>query len=57
MTEDEERAYYLELRRGLLKQLEAIERFHLPEKYAETLAARKWLEETRQQRQRVESTQ
>jgi len=49
-TDANDRAYYLELRRGLLKQLEAVERFHLPDKWEETLAARKWLEETRSQR-------
>jgi len=50
------REFWIGMRRGLLVQLEAIEKEHLPDKHAESLAARRWLEETRQQRQRVEST-
>lgn len=50
MTNEDERAFWLEMRRGLLKQLEAIEKHHLPDKYEETLAARRWSEESRSQR-------
>ena len=44
------REFYLDQRRGLLMQIASIEKTWLPDKYAETLAARRWLEETRSQR-------
>lgn len=39
-----EREFWLEFRRGLLKQLEAVEKAHLPDKYEEAQLARRLLE-------------
>lgn len=42
-----EREFWLEMRRGLLKQLEAIEKHHLPDKYEDTQLMRRLLEAER----------
>jgi hypothetical protein len=47
MTPDEERQFWLEMRRGLLKQVQAIEKAHLPDKYEETQLARRLVEAER----------
>lgn len=39
-----EREFWMGMRYGLLKQLEAIEKTHLPEKWQERVAFKKWLE-------------
>jgi hypothetical protein len=46
----DDRQFWLEMRRGLLMQLEAIEKWHLPDKHAETLEAREWLQAKREER-------
>lgn len=49
-TDVTDRQFWLEQRRGLLMQLEAIEKKHLPDKHAETVAAREWLAARREER-------
>lgn len=55
MTDDSERRFWLEKRHALIIELDAIEERYLPDKRAETLAAREWLKARK--RERVESTQ
>jgi hypothetical protein len=42
-----EREFWLQIRRGLLTQLEAVEKTHLPDKYEDTQLARRLLEAER----------
>lgn len=50
MTDEQEREFWLMQRSGLLKQIEAIEKIHLPEKWAEREAYRSWQEAQRRKR-------
>ena len=52
-----ERDFWLEMRRGLLQQVEAIERAHLPDKHEETQRAKRLLEQDYQRSHAVVSTQ
>lgn len=54
MTTDKEREYWIAKRHALIIELDAIEEHYLPDKRAETLAAREWLKS--QKRNRIEST-
>lgn len=53
-NEDEDRKYALQKRHALIIELDALEERYLPDKRAETLAAREWLKS--QKRNRIEST-
>lgn len=54
MNNDSDREFWLQKRHALIIELDAIEERYLPDKRAETLAAREWLKA--QKRNRVEST-
>lgn len=51
---NDDREFWLQKRHALIIELDAIEERYLPDKRAETLAAREWLKA--QKRNRVEST-
>lgn len=53
MNDDSERRFWLEKRHALIIELDAIEERWLPDKRAETLAAREWLRNRR--KEKVES--
>lgn len=52
--EDREREFWIAKRHALIIEIDAIEERWLPDKRAETLAAREWLKS--QKRNRIEST-
>lgn len=54
MNDDREREFWLQKRHALIIELDAIEERYLPDKRAETLAAREWLKAKK--RNRIEST-
>lgn len=47
LISEEDRQYAMDIRYGLLKQLDAIERRYLPDFYEERLMFRRWREEQR----------
>lgn len=47
MKAEDEREFWLMMRSGLLKQVEAIEKTHLPDKWREREDFRRWLERGR----------
>lgn len=48
-SEEKDRAFWLEKRHALIIELDAIEERYLPDKRAETLAAREWLRSRRKE--------
>jgi hypothetical protein len=50
---DLDREFWLGQRSGLLKQVEAIERRYLPDKFQERLAFRRWVEDKRREKVHV----
>lgn len=47
MTTEQEREFWMSMRYGLLKQIEAIEKTHFPDKWREREEFKRWLEEKR----------